>query len=115
MDNFNDRDFYPEDDWQSLSSPVVKKEVTSVENYDSDTEPEVPQSPKRRSKHPVLTIQLTFAICVLLFLFVLKFMGTPAFDTVITWYKTEISKSVIFDGDFDSLDFSTLFATADEV
>ncbi len=111
MDNFNERGFYPEEDWQSLSTPVVKED-TSDDNCDSV--PAGPQKINKHSKHPVLTVQLTFAICVLLFLFVLKFMGAPVFDTIISWYKSEISESVIYNGDFESFDFSSLFSTADE-
>lgn len=112
MDNFNERQIYTEDDWQSLSTPIVKRAETATE--DINPEPLNQYKVKQNSKHLVLTIQLTFAICVLLFLFVLKFLDTPLFDTIMSWYDTKSSESVIFNGDFESLDFSSLFATADE-
>ena len=110
MDNFNNRNLYPEDDWQNISTPILKEQ--NILNQESSEEVSV--SNKKPSKHPVLTIQLILAICVLLFLFTLKFLGAPLFDTITSWYDNEISKSVIFNGDFENFDFSSVFATADE-
>ncbi len=110
MDNFNNRNIYPDDDWQSLSTTIVKTENPDV----NDDEPEVIEKPKKRSKHPVLTLQLTISLCALLFLFILKFLGTELYTAVINWYENEISKSVIYNGDFESFDFSSVFATGDE-
>lgn len=112
MENFNNRNLYPDDDWQSISQPVVKSEEEDS-NFTSQ-EPKTEPKPKRHSKHPVLTFQLTVSLCVLLFLFIIKFLGTPLYTWVMTWYENEISKSVIYDGDFEGLDFSSLFATDDE-
>lgn len=111
MDNFNNNNIYPDDQWQSLSTPIVKTEAADA----ADEEPEVTVKPKKHSKHPVLTLQLTISLCALLFLFILKFLGTELYNSVINWYEKEISKSVIYNGDFESLDFSSLFSTADEV
>ncbi len=112
MDNFNNRNLYPEDEWQSLSVPVVKKEYSEPQEEVTDAV----ATPKREkhSKHPVLTIQLTLSLCVLLFIFIIKFLSTPFYDKVMDWYRTEISKSVVYNFDFESLDFSSVFATPDE-
>lgn len=112
MDNYNNRNFYPDNDWQSISQPVVKTEVADTDLTQEEAQVEV--KAKKHSKHPVLTIQLTVSLCVLLFLFIIKFLGTPLYTAVMTWYEKEISKSVIYNGDFESMDFSSLFATDDE-
>ena len=112
MDNFNDRNFYGDDDWQTTSTPVVK----TFEDELPQEEDDVKNSPKvkRNSKHPVLTFQLTVAIIALLLVFGLKFLGMPLYETVVKWYEEEISKSVIYNGDFENFDFSLIFATEDE-
>lgn len=113
MDNFNNRNFYPDDQWQNISEPVIKSEAADTDALPLE-EPQEEPKPKRHSKHPVLTFQLTVSLCVLLFLFIIKFLGTPLYSAVMSWYENEISKSVIYDGDFENLDFSALFATNDE-
>lgn len=110
MDNFNDRDFYAENDWQSISQPVVKAELKDAETEQINTS----DKPKKQSKHPVLTLQLTLSLCLLLFLFIVKFLGPQLYTAVISWYEDEISKSVIYNGDFEGFDFSSLFSTDDE-
>lgn len=112
MDNFNNRNVYPDDDWQSISTPVVKTEYTQPE-VDTLEEVAISKS-KKHSKHPVLTIQLTLSLCVLLFVFIIKFLSTPLYDKVIAWYQSEISKSVVYNFDFENLDFSSVFSTPDE-
>lgn len=112
MDNLNNNGFYSEDQWQNLSTPVVKTEYTEPEEDFSET-----GSVKKRekhSKHPVLTIQLTLSLCVLLFVFIVKFLSTPLYEGIMRWYDYEISKSVIYNFDFENLDFSSIFATPDE-
>ena len=111
MDNFNINDVYSENDWQDVSTPVIKEEAISENSNENNL---IKEKAKKHNKHPVLTLQLTVALCVLLFLFVLKFIGTPVFESIMSWYKTETSKSLIFNGDFESFDFSSLFATSDE-
>lgn len=113
MDNFNNRNFYPDDDWQNISQPIVKNEAADTDDLSLEEEREELKV-KKHSKHPVLTVQLTVSLCVLLFLFIIKFLGAPIFTAVMAWYENEISKSVIYDGDFESLDFSAFFATNDE-
>jgi len=107
MDNFENLNSYPENNWQSLSEPIVKLE---------EPQPDVQAVPKAKKlpRHPVLTIQLTLCLCALLFLFIVKFMAYPLYSKIITWYESQISRSVIYDGDFESFDFSTLFSTTDE-
>lgn len=112
MDNFDNRNIYPEDDWQSISTPIVKTEVSDSEIINDESE--IITKTRKHSKHPVLTLQLTLALCVLLFLFVLKILGTPVYNSVMSWYESEISRSVIYNGDFENFDFSNLFATSDE-
>lgn len=112
MDNFNNKEFYRDEQWQSVSTPVVKTEYTEPEEEVF----EVPLSEKheKHSKHPVLTIQITLSICVLLFIFIVKFLSAPLYEKVIGWYQQEISKSVVYNFDFESLDFSSVFSTPDE-
>lgn len=112
MDNFNNKDIYSDNDWQNVSTPTVKPLKSDCE--DDTEELLVKESKNRRSKAPVLTFQLVVVMCVLLFLFILRFLNVPAFDRVMDWYKLEISKSVIFSGDFENFDFTSIFATSDE-
>lgn len=112
MDNFNNRNFYPDDDWQSISQPIVKSDASEDDTPLEETNQEVKE--RQHSKHPVLTIQLTVSLCILLFLFIIKFLGTPVYSAIITWYEDEISKSVIYNGEVENFDFSSLLATSDE-
>lgn len=107
MDNFNNSNILDDDNWQSFQAPIVKSDETTEA-------PQVEIKPKKQSKHPILTIQLIISLCALLFLFVIKFLGAPIYNTIMSWYESEISKSVIYNGNFESFDFSTLFSTADE-
>ncbi len=66
------------------------------------------------NKHPVLTFQLVIVLCVTLFLFVVKFCSADLFSVIIKSYETEVSKSIIYDGD-SSFDLTGLFSTDDEV
>ena len=110
MDNYN---YNQNDDWVSLSQPVVKTEqdTEAFENQEDN----VAKYTKQKSKHPVLTFQLTVSLCILLFLFIVKFLSAPLYSAVIDWYESQLSQSVIYNGDFESSDFSALFATRDEV
>lgn len=112
MDNLNNRDFNFNDEWQSLSEPVIKTEHTEPESVEI-SENNFSER-KKHSKHPVLTIQLTLSICALLFIFLIKFLSTPLYEKVMAWYDYEISKSVVYNFDFENLDFSSVFATPDE-
>lgn len=114
MDNFNNGNMYPEmrQDWQSLSTPVIKTEPES--DFNDSLESNASPSEKRHSKHPVLTLQLILVLCVLLFLFALKFLSPPFFESVMTFYEAQISKSVLINGDFESLNYASLFASDDE-
>ncbi len=112
MDNFNNKDFYNDEEWQSISTPVVKTEYTEPEEEAVELKPE--RKAQKHSKHPVLTIQLTLSLCVLLFIFLIKFLSAPLFEKVIEWYEYEISKSIIYNFDFENLDFSSVFSTPDE-
>lgn len=113
MDNYSNKSFYSDEEWQSLSTPVVKKEYTEPASEEF-IEPKA-KKPKKPSKHPVLTVQLTLSLCVLLFVFVLKILSAPFYDKVLTWYENEISNSITYNFDFESVDFSSVFATPDEV
>lgn len=112
MDNFINNNFPSEADWQSTSTPIVK--TFDEDEFQSSDKDEVLLKAKKHSKHPVLTVQLTVVLVALLLIFAIKFLSEPLFSTVISWYKKEISKSVIYNGDFESLDFSEIFATKDE-
>ena len=113
MDNFNNKDFYHNNEWQSISTPVVKTEYSEPE--EEVAEDYLREKVAKQSKHPVLTIQLTLSLCVLLFIFLIKFLSVPLYEKVMWWYEQEISKSIVYNFDFESLDFSTIFATPDEV
>lgn len=112
MDNSYNNLYSNETEWQSLSTPVMKKEETA-ENIEDSELIKAPRE-RRHSRFPVLSFQLTVSLCALLLLFGIKFAAEPLFEKVMTWYETEISKSVIFNGDFENLDFSALFSTHDE-
>lgn len=112
MDNSYNDLYSQKEDWQSLSTPILKEE-TPDENLGNPEEIR-PEKEKRHSKFPVLTFQLTVSLLVLLLLFIIKFASEPLFTKIITWYEAEISRSVIYNGDFESLDFSALISTLDE-
>lgn len=112
MDNSYENLYSQKEDWQSLSTPILKEETTD-EKFDNPEEIR-PEKEKRHSKFPVLTFQLTVSLLVLLLLFIIKFAYEPLFTKIITWYEAEISRSVIYNGDFESLDFSALISTPDE-
>lgn len=112
MDNFINSNFSSEADWQSTSTPIVK--TFDGEEFQGSDEEKVLLKTKKRSKHPVLTVQLTVVLVGLLLIFALKFLSEPLYSTVISWYQKEISKSIIYNGNFESFDFSEIFATKDE-
>lgn len=117
MDNYkeydNDLNFSEADtQWQSVSAPIVKFDSEQLEppqNLDSAS----PKA-KHQSKHSVLAFQLVVALCVLLLLFAIKFADNSLYNRLISLYQAKISESVIFNGDFESLDFSFLMSTDDE-
>lgn len=117
MDNYKEYDSdlnFSEADtqWQNVSAPIVKfdsEQLESPKNLDS-----TPAKVKHPGKHPVLTFQLVVALCVLLLLFAIKFADNSLYSRIISLYQTKISESVIFNGDFESLDFSFLMSTDDE-
>ena len=111
MYNINNN-FYRDDDWQSTSTPIVK--TYDDENFLTEDNGEFGRKAKKHSKHPVLTFQLIVVLSLLLLFFVVKFFSESLYNTVISTYRKEISKSVIYNGDFESFDFSSIFATDDE-
>lgn len=104
MDNYNPHDFY-EDNNSALNS---------FDDNLSEAKPDAADN-KKINKHPVLTLQLLLVLCVTLFLFVVKFCSADLFSVIINRYESEVSKSLIYNGDFDSFDFSDIFSTDDEV
>lgn len=112
MDNFNNNNYYPEDEWQRISTPMIKS--TDDENHQFSDGDEAVSKVKKPNKHPVLSFQLIVVLVALLFIFAVKFLGLPLYSSVISWYNKEISKSVIYNGNFESFDFSSVFSTEDE-
>ena len=114
MDNFNNSDGFMDDNWQKISYERHKSDDESVLTDRYDDKVDVINSPKK-SRSPVLSLQLILTLCLLLFLFVMKFLGLPLYDVVIAKYNSYMSESVIYDGDFNKFDFSFLNSTADEI
>ena len=114
MDNFNKSNLYYEDEWQSTSIPIVKTVEDDHAHIQTEDDVKSPHQKKKHSKHPVLTFQLTVTLVALILVFGLKFLSKPLYEIVINWYQQEISESVIYNGDFESFDFSLIFATNDE-
>lgn len=104
MDNYQNNEYT-----ESYNSALNVDEDKSVElNSDSVSYVKI-------NKHPVLTFQLVIVMSVTLFMFIIKFCSADLFSVIINRYEAEISKSIIYNGDFDSLDFSGVFSTDDEV
>lgn len=109
MDNLNNS-ISDNDNWVSLSEPVVSKEDTPA------SKESVPV--KRISRvtiSPVLTIQLIICLAFVAMLFICKTFFTNTFSVLFSAYDKAVNTSLYFDGDLSSLDFSHIFsATHDE-
>ena len=117
MDNFKNINTY-HSDWQSLSQAVEKHDsdyVADTEGVSEEFDLNNTERKAKGSKHPVLFIQLVLCLCVLLFFFLIKFLSEPLYTYVLSWYNSQLSSSVIYNGDFESFDYSAIFSTADEV
>lgn len=114
MDNFNNSDGFLDNNWHELyyerHKPEDETELIGQHDDKIDVTDKI-----RKYKSPVLTFQLILALCLLLFLFVIKLLNLPLYDFVMSKYNVYMSESVIYDGNFKDFDFSFLSSTADEI
>lgn len=107
MENSSLQEPINDNQWQALSAPVFK-ETEETEKIESHEE-------KKRHRHPVLTFQIVAVLCVLLFLFTLKFLSIDVFDIVMNKYSELMSESLIYSGNSDNRNLVLSTATTDEV
>lgn len=100
-----------DENWQSVSEPEVPQLTVTQEEL-----PEAPQKPRQRRsfpKQPVLTLQLVLCVLLGLAAFVFKGVGGDAYDAAHAWYKAALNDTAIFDR-LRSFDAADLIGTADE-
>ncbi len=121
MDNFNYRGNLNNDEWISLSEPVMAESVSleNLENFDvSEEKDESMKKPKEKKsiKAPIVTFQLTVCLLALIFLFVAKTFLPDMFNAFKTTYDREIKSTMYSSGDFKSNSYLSFFtSTPDEV
>lgn len=75
-----------------------------------------PESGRRRPFPVLLTIQLAVCVLIALTVFILSITNSPLYKDFRRWYRDEMSRTLISDTVFGSIDLRSAFtATADEV
>lgn len=114
MDNYvnvNDNE-----EWNELSIPVIKNEVQPQTEPRTSSESSDKRTSIKRFSTPVLTIQLTACLLLLIILFLLKAFNYDVFTQIKDKYDSELNASMYFSGDVGNLDYSSIFSTTvDEI
>lgn len=110
-----------DENWQSVSHSEYPETV--IDGIDGDdesidkTENEIPRKKNNGHNQLLVTIQLIICILIALSAFVIKSFGGQIYQTVQTWYYSQLNSSIIFDNSSDNLSFDKLFSssTNDEI
>lgn len=116
MDNLNYAKDFKDEQWISLSEPVMAEPV-SLDNLEipEDIEPDKSEPKKKKSiKAPIVTIQLIVFLAVLLFLFLSKTFLPDIFDTFKATYDREIKSTMFSNGDFKSNSYLSFFTSSSD-
>lgn len=104
-----------DENWQNVSEPETPVLTASVGEPD-DEETVLERRPRSAPGHILLTVQLVCCILLALAAFALKGIGGEVYETVRSWYFTELNETAIFDGGRDSVpQLINNPATADEI
>ncbi len=106
---------YDNEDWSDYAPVVFKESETNTrEAYKSDeTEP---IKNKTKFSTPVLTVQLILCLCLITGLLLLKTFDNSSFRNIKDWYNSELTSNLYFSGNFNQLDYSSIFeSSADEI
>ena len=113
MDNY---DYFKEennqDDWVNLSEPAAFEAVETESVKESVLQPE--KKTHRAVIAPVLTFQLVVTILILISIFLIKFFLPEFYFKVQKCFDTEMSRSMITDGDFSDFDYQQFFSSSND-
>ncbi len=114
--NLTENTGIPENDWVSLSTPSKGEPVTTVPTEEDATIKPSNSNYRRKSgvKSPVLIFQLCLCIVILTLLFLSKNFLPEYFRLAKEYFDTAINSSMISDGDFSKLNYSSLFTSSDD-
>lgn len=100
--------------WSELATPVKKSE----ESIDTTLEESLQRTDKVKQKNrvstPILSIQLSVCLIILTVLFLLNTFNPVVFSKLKSWYDSELTADLYFNGDFSSLDYSLIFNSTDD-
>ena len=112
MDNLNPIMIRDADEWTCLENPVFKQDLAECSSAAEGKSDSLSVNKKKPIKitSPVLTFQLVIVLLILITSFLSKTFFFEKYHLIKECYDEEITASMIFDGEFGSLDYSEFFS-----
>lgn len=112
MDDYRNEDYRNdeiiyEEDWQTVTDNVQK--TCSNDSDAPNNEPAVEPTEKKHKPIAIITIQLIICLAVAFVIFMLRSMNSDTYHKLCDWYDDNMSKTLISQETFDSIDLSEYF------
>lgn len=110
MDNYNNENF--RDDWTRVGTPVYKSFKENTDDIsDILTNDTVSKDTKRKIVlfGSVVSLQLIICLLVLIFSYICSAFFADKFKNIKEIYDDEIYASMLFDGNLEDVDYSSVF------
>lgn len=105
-----------DENWQSVSSSeypeTIIDGINNEEEVIDDANNKIPKKKNNGHNQLLVTIQLIICLLIALSAFVIKSFGGEIYQTIQTWYYSQLNSSVIFDNNSENMTFDKIFSSS---